>query len=160
MTESPVESPAAELIVQEHGGSLRRGNPGNRGGGRRPEEFRRKMRELASSPQAIAYLRECVHGEYGPAAAIAAWRLIAERGYGKVQAQVVVRSALEDLDYAILPDHALTRIAGGENLIVVLIELVLEGGSSPTVEHLRGIVPRLLRPGDDEAEDDAGNPVL
>ena len=39
--------------------------------------------------------------------AIAAWRLIVERGYGKVPQQVEVRSALEDLDYSILPDYAL-----------------------------------------------------
>ena len=64
-----------------------------------------------------------------------------------------MRPALQDLDYAILPDHALARIARGENLIMVLIEIVLEGGSSPAVEHLRGIVPRLLRPGDDDDED-------
>jgi len=153
MTDSPVKSSVAELVPQSHGGALQRGNPGNKGGGRRPDEFRRKMRELASSDRAIAYLRECVHGEYGPAAAIAAWRLIAERGFGKVQTEVVVRSALADLDYSILPDHALARISRGENPIVVLIEVVLEGGSSPAVEHLRGIVPRLLRPGDDDDED-------
>jgi len=92
---------------------------------------------------ALPCRRQCVHGEYGPAAAIAAWRLIAERGFGKVQTEVVVRSALSDLDYSILPDHALTRIVRGENPIVVLIEVVLKGGNSPAVEHLRGIVPQL-----------------
>ena len=160
MTESSVKSSVPELVRQPHGGALQRGNPGNRGGGRRPEEFKRQMRELASSPAAIEYLRGCVHGEYGPAAAIAAWRLIVERGYGKVAPQSEVRPALQDLDYAILPDHALSRIARGENLIMVLIEIVLEGGSSPAVEHLRGIVPRLLRPGNDEAEDGTTAQVL
>ena len=160
MTDSSAESPAAELIVQDHGGALRRGNPGNRGGGRRPEEFKRQMRELASSPAAIEYLRCCVHGENGPRAAIAAWRLIVERGYGKVPMQLEVRSALQDLDYKILPDAAIARITGGEDLIAVLIGVVLEDGSSPAAQHLRDIVPRLLAPVDEEAEDGSGAPVL
>ena len=160
MTDSSVESSVPELVPQPHGGALQRGNWGNAGGGRPPDGFKRQMRELASSPEAIEYLRGCVHGENGPAAAVAAWRMIAERGYGKVPQQFEVRSALGDLDFLVLPDAALARIAGGEDLIAVLIGVVLEGGNSPAVEHLRGIVPRLLAPGDEEAEDGSGAPVL
>ena len=40
-----VETKAVELIPQEHGGALRRGNPGNKGGGRTPNEIRALMRQ-------------------------------------------------------------------------------------------------------------------
>ena len=93
------------------------------------------------SPAAIEYLQGCVHGEHGPAAAIAAWRLIVERGYGKVPQQFEMRSALLELNFNLLDDATLSRIAGGEDLIQVLIGVVLAGGSSPAVEHLRSIVP-------------------
>ena len=110
------------------------------------------MREIASSPEAIEYLRGCVHGENGPKAAIAAWRLISERGYGRVPQPVEVRSALSDLDLNLLPDKAISRLAAGEDVVLVLLEVVLEGGDSPPAQHVRGFLPALLAPEDEGAE--------
>lgn len=77
------EAPA--LVPQAHGGALLSGGkPGNRGGGRPPDEFNRRMRELASSEAALAYLEECLTGVHGPKAHASAMAFAAERGYGKV----------------------------------------------------------------------------
>ncbi len=73
----------SDLVPQRHGGALSPGNPGNKGGGRPSNEFRARMREIASSGEALAYLKECVRGDHGPMVAIAAFRFAAERGYGK-----------------------------------------------------------------------------
>lgn len=87
------------------GGLLRTGNPGNRGGGRTPDEFKKRMREIASSEAALKYLEECIHGDHGPKAAASARAYATERGYGKVPmevrgdltARVLVVSDLEQL---------------------------------------------------------------
>jgi hypothetical protein len=81
------------LVVPEHGrGAIYQGAPANpvAGPGRPPDEFRRAMRELASSDAALRYLRECLEGEHGPAAALKAQEYAAERGYGKAPATVVL----------------------------------------------------------------------
>ena len=49
------------------------------------------MRELASSDEALKFLKECVEGEHGPKAAVSAHRHVAERGYGKEAAPIDVR---------------------------------------------------------------------
>lgn len=75
---------SGQLVPQKHGGALRVGGGGTGAGGRPPDEFRAKMRELASSPEALTYLEECVNGLHGPKASISAWAHITERGYGKM----------------------------------------------------------------------------
>jgi hypothetical protein len=61
---------------------------GGREGGRTPDEFKARMRELASSEEAIAYLKQCVEGVHGPKAAVSAHKHITERGYGKESLEV------------------------------------------------------------------------
>jgi len=79
----------AELIPQPHSGALSAGNPGNKGGTGRPtDQFIAIMKELASSPEAVNYLRDCVNGLHGAQAAVSAHKHLSERGYGKV-AQVI-----------------------------------------------------------------------
>ena len=39
------DSKVGELVPQPHGGALRHGNPGNKGGGRTPNEIRELMRQ-------------------------------------------------------------------------------------------------------------------
>lgn len=73
-----------ELVPQPHGGAIKYGSNGNPGAGRPPDEFKRKMREMASRDDVLAYLDECLRGEHGAKAAISAHRHITERGYGKV----------------------------------------------------------------------------
>lgn len=73
-----------ELVPQPHGGALRTGGkPGNKGGGRPPDEFKRRMAELASSDEALEYLAECLRGDHGAKAAVSAHKHVSERGYGK-----------------------------------------------------------------------------
>ena len=54
------------------------------GGGRPPDEFKRKMREITSSDEALAFLAECARGEHGARFAMSAQGYAAERGYGRV----------------------------------------------------------------------------
>ena len=71
------------LVPQPHGGSLLSGGvPGNKGG-RPPDEFKRRMAELASSDEALEYLRECLRGDHGGKVAVTAHKHVSERGYGK-----------------------------------------------------------------------------
>lgn len=69
----------------KHGGRLKTGNPGHVGaGGRPPDEFKRRLSQIASSDTALAFLERCANGEFGEAMAIKAQEYAAERGYGKV----------------------------------------------------------------------------
>ena len=84
---TPVKSPV--LVAQPHGGAIRTGgNPGNRGGGRPPNLFKQKMRELASLESAEEYLERCITGEFGPKFFLAAYQYVTEQGYGKATAFV------------------------------------------------------------------------
>lgn len=65
------------------GGTLRVGNPGNKGGGRTKDEFKAKMRELAGGDESLAYLEMCIKGVHGPKAHASALAFAAEHGYGK-----------------------------------------------------------------------------
>ena len=155
MTNEKTSGETPELVRQPHGGALQVGNPGNAGGGRPRNEFRRRLRELVSSEEAMAFLERCLKGEEGAQAAMQAHRYAAEGGYGKVPQQFEVSSALMGLDLNLLSDHAISRIADGEHPIKVLIGAVLGGEEDPrAVEHLReDILPRLLLAGHDEADD-------
>ena len=70
-----------------NGGTLRRGNPGNNGG-RPSNEFKNKMRQLASLESAEDYLERCIKGEFGPKFFLAAYKYVTEQGYGKATAFV------------------------------------------------------------------------
>ena len=80
-----------------NGGTLKVGGT-NPGAGRPADEFKAKMRELASSEATLTYLQRCIEGKEGPKAAASALAFAAERGYGK-EAQVtkVVGDAVEPL---------------------------------------------------------------
>lgn len=75
------------MVVPSHGkGALLPGGKiGNKGGGRTPDEFKAKMRELAGSTKALDYFEQCLLGEHGPKAHASAMAFAAERGYGKVK---------------------------------------------------------------------------
>ena len=78
---TPSETPT---MVGKNGGTLKVGNPGNKGGSGRPaDEFKRRMAAIASSDAALKYLDECVKGKHGPKAAVSAHKHATERGYGK-----------------------------------------------------------------------------
>lgn len=78
------------LVEQPHGGAIYQGPPANpvAGTGRPPDEFKAKMRELASRKEALRFLAECVDGHHGPQAAIRAHQHLTERGYGKVPQEI------------------------------------------------------------------------
>lgn len=77
---TPSETPR---MAGKNGGELLVGNPGNKGGGRTKDEFRARMRELASGDDALEYLRACLAGVHGPKAHTSAMAFAAEHGYGK-----------------------------------------------------------------------------
>jgi hypothetical protein len=68
--------------IGRNGNRLKRGNPGNKGGGRPPEEFRETCRHLVSSPAALqsvmAILADTKHPHFA-----ALYKYLADRGYGK-----------------------------------------------------------------------------
>jgi len=73
-----------ELVQPKHGrGALRAGGtPGNKGGGRPPDEFKAAMRKLASSNQVLRHVRSVLNDPSHPQF-MAAWKWATERGYGK-----------------------------------------------------------------------------
>lgn len=65
-----------------HGGTLRSGNPGNKGG--RPSgEFLRHMAQLAESASRNAFMARCLSGKLGYRAYFAALQYASERAWGK-----------------------------------------------------------------------------
>lgn len=84
----------------KNGGQLRNGNPGNKGGGRKPGEFQALCRELASCDDTIAVVRRVIKGELDPKV-IAAVKWASEHGYGKPAQAVDVTSGGERLSYVI-----------------------------------------------------------
>ncbi len=68
VTRQPAPDAAAAdgppLVAQPHGGQLRRGNPGNKGGGRPPSWLRQQMREALEA--ALPKIREVVNTRRDP----------------------------------------------------------------------------------------------
>ncbi|HEX6940302.1 MAG TPA: hypothetical protein VF158_12890 [Longimicrobiales bacterium] len=62
--------------------------PGAPNAGRPPDEFKATLARLASRDETLDYLRRCLDGEFGPDAYMKAVQWAAERGYGKVPAEV------------------------------------------------------------------------
>jgi hypothetical protein len=77
--ENPVDNPVT--MPGRNGGTLKRG--GNNGGGRPPDEFRARMRELATREETEAYLQRCLAGEFGPKPYQRALQYVTDHGYGK-----------------------------------------------------------------------------
>ena len=59
------------------------GVPGNKGGGRPANVFRRRLQDLVGSDEALEYLKRCILGEEGPRIALQAAKYAAEFGFGK-----------------------------------------------------------------------------
>ena len=83
--------------MSSNGGALKRGNPGNKGGGRPTNEFRARMTKLLNqgaktkggkrSKREFAidkYLSECLDGDHGQSAFFQALDRVSERAVGKV----------------------------------------------------------------------------
>jgi hypothetical protein len=108
----------------EKGADPRRGRgpkPGT--GGRPPNEFRDRMRELANLQEVEAYTLKCLNGEFGPRFHLEARKWVAERGYGKPT------QALEvfNVDMKSLSNEQLQRIAEGEHPLAVLATVEDQG---------------------------------
>lgn len=84
-----------EMRTPEHGrGALRVGNPGNRGGGRKSNEWREKMAALGDDPRVLVYLRQCLRGKHGPKAFVQAYKYVTEQSHGKAVQPVNVGGEL------------------------------------------------------------------
>lgn len=103
-TEITGENSGPQKIPQPHGGALLSGGvPGNRGGsggGRPPDEFKARMRELATTAEAEAYFGRCMAGEFGPKFYLAALAHATDRGYGKA-AQPIVGDAEQPVEIVV-----------------------------------------------------------
>jgi hypothetical protein len=75
-----------KLVPQKHGGAILDGAapPENHvpGPGRPPDEFKRAMRELASSDEILEHVRQVLANPDHPQW-LGAWKWATERGYGK-----------------------------------------------------------------------------
>ena len=80
-----METPAevGTLVPQPHGGSLRRGNPDNRGGGRIRDEFKRRCGEIIDKPELLKYVEECATGVHGPSLVLGAVNFLTDRAIGR-----------------------------------------------------------------------------
>jgi hypothetical protein len=110
--------------------NLRRGNPGNRGG--MPEWFREKLRAIGSHPRTLLYITECLEGEHGPSAAIAAWGHCLRYGLGEQQSlSVSARLTTASLDklLPLLSDEQLLRLKNGEQAELILAEMASAGAA-------------------------------
>jgi hypothetical protein len=109
-----------------NGGKLKTGNAGNKGGhGRPPNEFRDRMRALASREDVEAFLEKCATGEFGPMFHLKALEFAANRGYGKpTQPHEVF-----NVDMKTLTNEQLQRISEGEHPLAVLATSEAQGGS-------------------------------
>jgi hypothetical protein len=76
-----------EKNIGRNGNPLNRGNPGNRGGGRTPDEAKELCRKLWSSPAAMKSVREILKNPKHPHFA-SVWKTLGERGYGKADQTV------------------------------------------------------------------------
>lgn len=86
------ETRVIALVPQPHGGAIRKGGtPGNRGGGRPPDEFKQMCRELASSAAVRANVQEILASPKNyPNLYIGALKWASEHGYGKPVESVAV----------------------------------------------------------------------
>ncbi len=104
--------------MSSNGGALRRGNPGNKGGGRPTNEYRKRMAKLLNrraktkggkrSKTEFAidkYLGECLDGEHGPSAFFQALDRVSDRAVGKVPNVTQAAGADEPLIIRVVMDH-------------------------------------------------------
>jgi hypothetical protein len=107
-----------ELVDGPRGGKLRRGSkPGNTPGtGRPPDEFKRRMREIATQQEVEEYFDRCIKGKFGPAFHLKALEHAADRGYGR-PTQSVVEYDFNPDDFSV---SGLERVAAGEDPVHVL----------------------------------------
>jgi len=82
MTRAADEIVSGLMRIGANNGRLKTGNPGNKGGGRLPEEYREKFREILNDPdvqvQVLAILRNRNHDHFP-----AIYKLIVEQAIGK-----------------------------------------------------------------------------
>lgn len=106
--EAPVTAAGPPLVAQPHGGAIRKGNPGNKGGGRTPDEFKAMMAELASMQQTITAVKKILKNPDHPHF-MSAWKWATERGFGKMAEPIDLRiGPLEEMS-----DDQLRALAAG-----------------------------------------------
>ena len=117
MKNSVKAGPRPRTMPGTNGGALKRGNPGNKGGGRPRDEYRKRMTKLldqraktkggkrSKTEFAIdKYLRECLDGDHGQSAFFQALDRVSDRAVGKVPN--VTQAAGEDEPLTIIVRHA------------------------------------------------------
>lgn len=85
---------SSALVPQPHGGALRRGNPGNKGGGRPPSELRRRLREAGADR--LSVLEEIADGGEKESDRLKAVDMMLRYGLGKQVPRDAVLAFLKD----------------------------------------------------------------
>ncbi len=88
---SPKETPTRVPRNRGRSGKLRTGNPGNKGGGRTPDEFKAMCRQLASSEAVRKAVAGILKNRKSPLL-VGALKWASEHGYGAPQKSVDVTS--------------------------------------------------------------------
>ena len=83
---TPVKTSA--LVPQPHGGKLKRGNPGNRGGGRPSNEFKATLRGLVDRAEVHAHLVDVLDAGPSHPQFMDVLKYVTEHGYGKASQTV------------------------------------------------------------------------
>lgn len=98
-------SPKPPTRKPKHGrGELRVGNPGNWGGGRPPDEFKRICQALASRDETLKAVQAILADDKHPAY-LGALKWASEHGYGRPQQTVDVTSGNKPLKFTLAIGH-------------------------------------------------------
>jgi hypothetical protein len=92
-TAGKTAGPKPALVRRPNGSALYAGGvPGNPGGGRKPDEFKARMQELASHVERAGYVTKVLEDPKHPAW-LGAVKYVTEFGYGKAPQKVEVSGA-------------------------------------------------------------------
>ena len=100
-----VKTSVGELVPQPHGGALSPGNPGNRGGGRPPNEFKATLRELVDRKEVHAHLLAVLAAGPQHPQFMDVLKYVTEHGYGKAAASVDVTSGGQPLSFTVIEEY-------------------------------------------------------
>lgn len=102
-----------ELVPQARGGALKRGNPGNKGGGRPPNEWKAAMRYLASRGATLKRAKEILEKADDGALWAQVWKFAGEQGYGRAH-QTISKATVSRVEFALVDERVARPPASDE----------------------------------------------
>lgn len=103
------------LVRQPHGGALRIGNPGNKGGGRPPDQWKAMMRTLASRNATARVAKKLLENPDPEDMAVwlGAWKFAGEQGYGRAH-QTISKASVSRVEFALVDERVAAPPDDGE----------------------------------------------